>query len=134
MKIYNRRSFAGGILALALAVGCGIALVFQGFQMRLLVSLMLLLALGGADIAWSLPREARLPRGDERDRAVSQKSAWRAFLILTNGCFMVSLVLLFLYAAIRSAVLLTAALTLCAVVAAAFLILLGVNWYYEKRM
>lgn len=63
MRIYNFRRFAGGIIALLLAVGCGAALAIQGFQTRLLVSLILLLALGGADIAWALNREARLPRG-----------------------------------------------------------------------
>lgn len=134
MRIYNFRRFAGGIIALLLAVGCGAALAIQGFQTRLLVSLILLLALGGADIAWALNREARLPRGDERDRAVSQKSAWRAFLILTNGCFFAAITLLLAYAVSKSTMLLTAAVTLCAVVVAAFVILLGANVYYEKKL
>lgn len=134
MRIYNFRRFAGGIIALLLAVGCGAALAIQGFQTRLLVSLILLLALGGADIGWALNREARLPRGDERDRVVSQKSAWRAFLILINGCFFAAIALLLAYAVSKSTMLLTAAVTLCAVVVAAFVILLGANVYYEKKL
>ena len=32
MKIYHKRSFAGGILCLLLAVGCGALLAAEGFQ------------------------------------------------------------------------------------------------------
>ena len=44
MKIYHKRSFAGGILCLLLAVGCGALLAAEGFQVKLLVSLALLAA------------------------------------------------------------------------------------------
>ena len=85
MKIYHKRSFAGGILCLLLAVGCGALLAAEGFQVKLLVSLALLLFLGGVDLVWAMSRESRMPRGDERDRQISEKSAWSAYLVLTNG-------------------------------------------------
>lgn len=69
MKIYHKRSFAGGILCLLLAVGCGALLAAEGFQVKLLVSLALLLFLGGVDLVWAMSRESRMPRGDERDPA-----------------------------------------------------------------
>ena len=78
MKIYNRRNFFAGILSLALAAACGVVLLVTGFAAKWLIALVLLLALGGVDIWWSLSRESRLPRGDERDEAVSRKSAWLA--------------------------------------------------------
>ena len=109
-------------------------MVVRGFEIKLLVGLLLLLVLGGVDILWSLSRDSRASRGDERDRLICETSAWRAYGLLTNGCFFVSLVLLVGYAIFRSPMLLTAALTLDGVVLAAFLLLLGTNLFYEKRM
>ena len=80
MRIYNKRNFAAGILSLALAVACGVVLAVAGFQTKWLIALVLLLAAGGFDLWWSLSRESRLPRVDERDQAVSRKSAWLAYL------------------------------------------------------
>ena len=65
-----------------------------------------------------------MPWGDERDRQISEKSAWSAYLVLTNGCWMVSVVVLLLYAVFRSVALLAAAVTLFCVILAAFVILL----------
>ena len=90
MRIYNKRNFAAGILSLALAVACGVVLAVTGFQTKWLIALVLLLAAGGFDLWWSLSRESRLPRVDERDQAVSRKSAWLAYRIVANGCWIVS--------------------------------------------
>lgn len=134
MKIYNRRNFAAGILCLLLAVACGAIMIAEGFRIKLLVSLTLLLFLGGVDIAWSLSREARLPRADERDRKISEKSAWSAYLLLTNGCFFISLPLLLIYGVVKNSVVLAVALTLDCVVLAAFVLLIAANIHYEKRL
>ena len=134
MKIYHKRSFAGGILCLLLAAGCGALLAAEGFQVKLLVSLALLLFLGGVDLVWAMSRESRMPRGDERDRQISEKSAWSAYLVLTNGCWMVSVVVLLLYAVFRSVALLAAAVPLFCVILAAFVILLCTNAYYERHL
>lgn len=134
MKIYYKKSFISGVFSLLLGVACGGLMVVRGFEIKLLVGLLLLLVLGGVDILWSLSRDFRASRGDERDRLICETSAWRAYGLLTNGCFFVSLVLLAGYAIFRSPTLLTAALTLDGVVLAAFLLLLGANLFYEKRM
>lgn len=134
MKIYYKKNFISGVVCLLLGVACGGLMVVRGFEIKLLVGLLLLLILGGVDILWSLSRDSRVSRGDERDRLICETSAWRAYGLLTNGCFFVSLVLLAGYAIFRSPTLLTAALTLDGVVLAAFLLLLGANLFYEKRM
>ena len=134
MRIYNRRSFAAGILSLLLAAACGVVLAATGFQARWLVSLVLLLAAGGFDLWWSLSRESRLPRVDERDEAVSRKSAWLAYRIVANGCWVLSLVALGVYAVTRAPEALAVTVTLDVVAIGAFAALLGAEVYYEKRM
>ena len=134
MKIYNKRNFAAGIFSLALAAACGVVLAVTGFQTKWLISLVLLLILGGVDICWSLSREARLPRVDERDQAVSRKSAWLAYRIVANGCWIVSLGALVVYGVSRIPAALAVTITLDAVTIGAFAALLGAEVYYEKRM
>ena len=107
MKIYNRRNFAAGILSLLLAAACGAVLLATGFAAKWLIALVILLAAGGFDLWWSLSRESRLPRVDERDEA---------------------------YALTRIPAALAVTVTLDAVAIAAFAALLGAEIYYEKRM
>ena len=121
MRIYNKRNFAAGILSLALAVACGVVLAVTGFQTKWLIALVLLLAAGGFDLWWSLSRESRLPRVDERDQAVSRKSAWLAYRIVAYGIS-------------RIPAALAVTITLDAVTIGAFAALLGAEVYYEKRM
>ena len=134
MRIYNRRSFAAGILSLLLAAACGVVLAATGFQAKWLVSLVLLLVAGGFDLWWSLSRESRLPRVDERDEAVSRKSAWLAYRIVANGCWVLSLAALGVYAVTRAPEALAVTVTLDVVAIGAFAALLGAEVYYEKRM
>ena len=129
MRIYNKRNFAAGILSLALAVVCGVVLAVTGFQTKWLIALVLLLAAGGFDLWWSLSRESRLPRVDERDQAVSRKSAWLAYRIVANGCW-----ILVVYGISRIPAALAVTITLDAVTIGAFAALLGAEVYYEKRM
>ena len=134
MRIYNKRSFAAGLLSLALALACGAVLLATGFAVKWLIALVVLLAAGGFDLWWSLSRESRLPRGDERDEAVSRKSAWLAYRIVANGCWAVSLGALMVYGLSRAPEALAVTITLDGVAIAAFAALLGANLYYEKRM
>ena len=134
MKIYNRRNFLAGILSLALAAACGAALAVTGFQTKWLIALVLLLAMGGADIWWSLSKDSRLPRGDERDEAVSRRSAWLAYRIVANGCWLAGIVALVVYSVGRWPAALAVTITLDGVAIAAFAALLGAEVYYEKRM
>ena len=134
VRIYNKRSFAAGLLSLALALACGAVLLAAGFAVKWLIALVLLLAAGGFDLWWSLSQASRLPRVDERDEAVSRKSAWMAFRVVVTGCWAASMAALAVYAVIRTPAALVVLVTLAAVVIAAFLALLGANLYYEKRM
>ena len=134
MRIYNKRSFAAGLLSLALALACGAVLLATGFAVKWLMALVILLAAGGFDLWWSLSRDSRLPRGDERDEAVSRKSAWLAYRIVANGCWVVSLGALMVYGLSRAPEALAVTITLDGVAIAAFAALLGAEVYYEKRM
>ena len=134
MKIYNRRNFAAGILSLLLAAACGVVLLATGFAAKWLIARVILLAAGGFDLWWSLSRDSRLPRVDERDEAVSRKSAWLAYRIVANGCWVAGLVSLMAYALTRIPAALAVTVTLDAVAIAAFAALLGAEIYYEKRM
>ena len=134
MKIYNKRSFAAGLLSLLLALACGVVLLVTGFSAKWLIALVLLLAAGGFDLWWSLSRESRLPRVDERDEAVSRKSAWLAYRIVANGCWVLSLAALGVYAVTRAPEALAVTVTLDVVAIGAFAALLGAEVYYEKRM
>ena len=124
MKIYNKRSFGGAVLCLFLALCCGAALIVTGFQMKWLTGMVVALAMGGVELWWV----------DERDEAVSRKSAWMAFRVVVTGCWAASMAALAVYAVIRTPAALVVLVTLAAVVIAAFLALLGANLYYEKRM
>ncbi len=134
MRIYNKRSFAAGVISLTLALACGAVLLATGFAVKWLMALVILLAAGGFDLWWSLSRESRLPRGDERDEAVSRKSAWLAYRIVANGCWVVSLGALMVYGLSRAPEALAVTITLDGVAIAAFAALLGAEVYYEKRM
>ena len=134
MKIYNRRNFAAGILSLLLAAACGAVLLATGFAAKWLIALVILLAAGGFDLWWSLSRESRLPRADERDEAVSRKSAWLAYRIVANGCWAAGIAALVIYGITRIPAALAVTVTLDAVAIAAFAALLGAEVYYEKRM
>ena len=134
MKIYNRRNFAAGILSLLLAAACGIVLLATGFAAKWLIALVILLAAGGFDLWWYLSRDSRLPRVDERDEAVSRKSAWLAYRIVANGCWVVSLGALMVYGLSRAPEAMAVTITLDGVAIAAFAALLGAEVYYEKRM
>lgn len=134
-KIYNPREFVLGLVCLALAAICGVMMALQGISVKLTVSMALLLALGWVDLSRSADRQMRrAATPDERDRAVSRQSAWRAYQLLVNGCMLAAVVLMVVYGIWRSQLVAAALMTLCLVLLAAFAILLGVNIYYEKRM
>ncbi|WP_295580899.1 hypothetical protein [uncultured Oscillibacter sp.] len=134
MKIYNRRNFAVGLVCLGLAAVCGILMAVQGVSVKLLVSTVLLAALGWADLAWAVDKSMGMPLPDERDRQVVQRSAWRAYRLLTDGCLLAAGGMLIAYGVWRSPLVLAAGTTLVGVVLAAFLLLLGANVFYEKRL
>ncbi len=134
MKLYQKKRFVCGIACLVLAVICGAAMAAEGVSVKLAVSALLLTALGGGDLLLSMDKNMQMPRPDERDRQVVQKSAWRAYRILVHGCMAAGIILAAAYGAWRMPELLAALVTVWLVVLVSFGILLGCNLYYEKRM
>lgn len=135
MKIYHKRSFAGGILCLLLAVGCGALLAAEGFQVKLLVSLALLLFLGGVDLVWAMSRESRMPRGDERDPADQREKRLVRLSgadqrLLDGVCRRAAALCRFPQRGVGW----QQAVTLFCVILAAFVILLCTNAYYERHL
>lgn len=123
-KIYDHREFTWGLVGIALAAVCGGIMVLRGSSLKLAVIMVLMLALGWANIAQSTKRQmykAAVP--DERDRAVSQKITWRAYQLLVDGCMLAAVVLIVAYGLGRSRLVSAALLTLCLVTLASFLIL-----------
>ena len=134
-KIYDRKVLAWGLVCLVLAATCGATMAVRGVSVKLAVSAVLMLALGWADLVRAADRQMHLAAmPDERDRAVSRESAWRSYQLLVNGCLLGAVVLMIAYGVWRSPLVGAAFLTLCLVLLAAFVILLGTNLYYEKRM
>lgn len=97
-KIYDHREFTWGLVGIALAAVCGGIMVLRGSSLKLAVIMVLMLALGWVNIAQSTKRQmygTAVP--DERDRAVSQKSAWRAYQLLVDGCMLAAVALIVAY-------------------------------------
>lgn len=67
-------------------------------------------------------------------RPSAGKSAWLAYRIVANGCWIVSLAALVVYGISRIPAALAVTITLDAVTIGAFAALLGAEVYYEKRM
>ena len=134
MKIYRKRNFIAGLTCLGLAAVCSGLMAAQGVSGRLLAGAVLGLAGGWAGLAWAMDRSLRTPVPDERDRQVAQRSAWRAYRLLLDGCMLAAGLAMLALGLWRSPLLLAVLLTLAGVVTAAFLLLLGASLYYEKHM
>ena len=131
MKIKSVRNLASGILLMFLAAACACKLLLDGFQLRFLLSISLVnfyFAFTHRGIEEELSRYA-----DERDRYLAIKSGHATVRImnylLLGGCW----IALVLYGFTKSALALSVAATLCGVLIAMFIIMLGVNLYYERR-
>ena len=72
-------------------------------------------------------------QGDERDVYLAMKSSRAAMRIFNKSLFLASVLAFWVYARFGVAFLLPVAVTLAAAVLFLFLLLLGVNLYYEKR-
>lgn len=80
------------------------------------------------------PIEERVAgQADERDVYLAMKSSRTAMMIFNKSLFLASVLAFWVYARFGVAFLLPVAVTLAAAVLFLFLLLLGVNLYYEKR-
>ena len=65
---------------------------------------------------------------------MSRRSAWLAYRIVANGCWLAGIVALVVYSVGRWPAALAVTITLDTVAIGAFAALLGAEVYYEKRM
>lgn len=72
-------------------------------------------------------------QADERDVYLAMKSSRTAMMIFNKSLFLASVLAFWVYARFGVAFLLPVAVTLAAAVLFLFLLLLGVNLYYERR-
>ena len=137
MKIKSVRNLASGILLMFLAAACACKLLLDGFQLRFLLSALLAVSISLVSFYFAFTHrgiEEELARyADERDRYLAIKSGHATVRImnylLLGGCW----IALVLYGFTKSALALSVAATLCGVLIAMFIIMLGVNFYYERR-
>ena len=130
MKIKSVRNLASGILLMFLAAACACKLLLDGFQLRFLLSALLAVSISLVSFYFAFTHrgiEEELSRyADERDRYLAVRIM---NYLLLGGCW----IALVLYGFTKSALALSVAATLCGVLIAMFIIMLGVNLYYERR-
>ena len=137
MKLTNKRSLALAVLSLVLLAASLAAYFLQGREIRFLLSAGLALVWGLVQLyeAFHTKGAAELAAAlaDERDHYLAAKSSQRALgifsCLLLAACFAV----LFSYGLWKRPELLGALAALCAAAVVLFVLLLGVNIYYEKR-
>ena len=141
MKIKSVRNLASGILLMFLAAACACKLLLDGFQLRFLLSALLAVSISLVSFYFAFTHrgiEEELSRyADERDRYLAIKSGHATVRImnylLLGGCWIGLLLYGICKSFTKSALALSVAATLCGVLIAMFIIMLGVNFYYERR-
>ncbi len=137
MKIRHYRPFFTGLLCWILTAGVVLLSLFQGPSLRHLAGAVILAVLGAAEL-WFAFSEKGLEeemgiRTDERAQFIAVKSGHMTLGILNGLLFAGALLALLGYGLTKAAVWMAAALTLCGVIVAMFVVLLAVNCYYEKK-
>ena len=137
MKCTNKRSLALAALSLVLLAASLAAYFLQGREIRFLLSAGLALVWGLVQLyeAFHTKGAAELAAAlaDERDHYLAAKSSQRALRIFSCLLLAACFALLFSYGLWKRPELLGALAALCAAAAVLFVLLLGVNIYYEKR-
>ena len=137
MKCTNKRSLALAALSLVLLAASLAAYFLQGREIRFLLSAGLALVWGLVQLyeAFHTKGAAELAAAlaDERDHYLAAKSSQRALGIFSCLLLAACFALLFSYGLWKRPELLGALAALCAAAVVLFVLLLGVNIYYEKR-
>lgn len=137
MKCTNKRSLALAALSLVLLAASLAAYFLQGREIRFLLSAGLALVWGLVQLyeAFHTKGAAELAAAlaDERDHYLAAKSSQRALRIFSSLLLAACFALLFSYGLWKRPELLGALAALCAAAVVLFVLLLGVNIYYEKR-
>lgn len=137
MKCTNKRSLALAGLSLVLLAASLAAYFLQGREIRFLLSAGLALVWGLVQLyeAFHTKGAAELAAAlaDERDHYLAAKSSQRALRIFSCLLLAACFAMLFSYGLWKRPELLGALAALCAAAVVLFVVLLGVNIYYEKR-
>ncbi len=137
MKLTNKRSLALAVLSLVLLAASLAVYFLQGREIRFLLSAGLALVWGLVQLyeAFHTKGAAELAAAlaDERDHYLAAKSSQRALRIFSCLLLAACFALLFSYGLWKRPELLGALAALCAAAVVLFVLLLGVNIYYEKR-
>ena len=136
-RIENVRSFVTAIIALVLGGVCFGIIAFRGMETGLLIAGIILLAWSAINFfsaftKLSLDKQAEIVT-DERDKYITMKSSRKALLITNYLIGAACFISVFLYGILKWEQLVTVAITLCAVLALMFLVIIICNVYYEKH-
>ena len=137
MKIKSMRHFITGILcAILSSISLGV-LFINGFSLKYFVSAILLILFSLISFIYSfsvkgLEEEIR-ESIDERDSFVTMKSGHKTLQIANWLFYSIVMILISLYGFTKFYVFLISAMTLCAVIAILFILMIIVNLYYEKH-
>ena len=137
MKIKSMRHFITGILcAILSSISLGV-LIINGFSLKYFVSAILLIIFSLISFIYSfsvkgLEEEIR-ESIDERDSFVTMKSGHKTLQIANWLFYSIVMILISLYGFTKFYVFLISAMTLCAVIAILFILMIIVNLYYEKH-
>jgi len=137
MKIKSIRHFITGILcAILSSISLGV-LFINGFSLKYFVSAILLILFSLISFIYSfsvkgLEEEIR-ESIDERDSFVTMKSGHKTLQIANWLFYSIVMILISLYGFTKFYVFLISAMTLCAVIAILFILMIIVNLYYEKH-
>lgn len=136
-RIKSEKNFVYGVISSVFSVMCLIILLIK-LEWRFLAAGILLLALSAVNFKKAFSRsgitEELSESADERDIYIIMKSSRSTLKILNYSLYAACLVSLMLYGLLKSQIYIAVAITLCAVIAALFLIMLFVNIYYDKQM
>ena len=137
LKVRNAHSLVIGSLMAILCLVCLGAYFFKDQDGRLLAAGFIVLVWAMTELYQAFhkgPIEERVSgQADERDIYLAMKSSRTALGIFNKVLLLVSIVSFWVYSRFDVEFLLPMAVTLCGVELFLFLLLLGVNVYYEKQ-
>lgn len=137
MKIYNKKSFANGILDLTICILGIVALIVKGFTLKLSIPVLLLLLFSITSLKRSFSRTASvediIKDTDERDKYILLKTSHKSMQILEYINFIVAITFMIIYAITKNNVCLGAFIISGSYITIGFIVTLITNIYYEKH-
>lgn len=137
MKIKGKRNFINAIFFLVLATVCIVSMIIKGYDLKLMVSTILMLALSVLYFYWAFSKkgleEEIIDETDERDLFNAMKSGYTALKVTNSICFILTISFLLIYTITKLNLFLIIAITLCSVICLMFILMIVCDHYYEKN-